>query len=166
MTPSTGVSAVSADADLTIKELLAYRISRVANVISRSAALRFKREFGVTLGEWRIVGLLGSDAPLTVNRLARLAALDKAQMSRAVTKLSDRGLIRREYGAGRSTVLNLTEQGQAVYAGLIHAANERDQLFLDALTPHEQDVLESALERLAVLANELEARERELDADD
>lgn len=163
MSQQAGVSAGPDGAELTIKELLAYRISRVANAISRSAALRFRREFGVTLGEWRIVALLGSDAPLTLNRLARLAALDKAQMSRAVAKLGDRGLIRREYGAGRSTVLSLTEQGQAVYCGLIRIANERDRLFLDTLTAHELNVLEGALERLAVVTDELERRERELD---
>ena len=35
---------------LPITELLSYRLSRVANALSRSAALRYRREFDVSLG--------------------------------------------------------------------------------------------------------------------
>lgn len=148
---------------VTIKELLSYRISRVANAMSRSAALRYRRDFNVSLGEWRIIALLGSDAPLTHNNLARLAALDKAQMSRAVTKLSNRGLILREFGAGRTTILSLTRKGQKLYDGLIGAANERDEAFLACLTPRERTVLDSALKKLSSFASALESSERQAD---
>jgi DNA-binding MarR family transcriptional regulator len=144
---------------LTIRELLSYRLHSVANAISRSAALRYRREFGVSLGEWRTLALLGAHAPLTLNHLARLAALDKAQMSRMVTKLADRDFVRRENGAGRSTQLTLTRRGKSVYRGLIEAANERDAAFLACLTPHEQEVLDSALTKLATLARALESAE-------
>lgn len=146
---------------VTIKELLSYRISRVANAMSRSAALRYRREFGVSLSEWRIIALLGSDAPLTVNRLARLAALDKAQMSRTVASLSDRGLIFRRLGPGRTTVLTLTDNGLRLYDGLITAANERDRAFLACLTATERRALDSALEKLGSFASTAEHAERE-----
>lgn len=146
---------------VTIKELLSYRISRVANALSRSAALRYRREFGVSLSEWRSIALLGSDAPLTVNKLARLAALDKAQMSRTVASLSDRGLILRQVGPGRSTVLTLTENGRRLYDGLITAAYERDSAFLACLTARERRALDSALEKLGSFASTVEHAERE-----
>lgn len=148
---------------VTIKELLSYRISRVANALSRSAALRYRREFGVSLSEWRIIALLGSDAPLTVNRLARLAALDKAQMSRTVASLSDRGLVLRRLGPGRTTVLTLTDNGLRLYDGLITAANERDRGFLACLTAKERTALDSALEKLGAFASTVESAEREAD---
>lgn len=144
---------------LTITELLSFRLHSVANAISRSAALRYRREFDVSLGEWRTIALLGARAPLTLNRLAGLAALDKAQMSRMVSKLVERGLVQRKEGAGRSTQLTLTRKGQSVYRGLIAAANERDAAFLTCLTPHEQEVLDSALTKLATLARALESAE-------
>ncbi|MEU6610243.1 MarR family transcriptional regulator [Streptomyces shenzhenensis] len=149
----------SKGARLTITELLSFRLHSVANAISRSAALRYRREFDVSLGEWRTIALLGARAPLTLNRLARLAALDKAQMSRMVSKLAERGFVQREDGAGRSTQLTLTRRGQSVYRGLIAAANERDAAFLTCLTPHEQEVLDSALTKLATLARALESAE-------
>nr|CEL12957.1 Transcriptional regulator, MarR family [Kibdelosporangium sp. MJ126-NF4]CTQ98642.1 Transcriptional regulator, MarR family [Kibdelosporangium sp. MJ126-NF4] len=144
---------------LPIHGLLSYRLSRVANTMSRSAALRYRREFDVSLGEWRTIALLGADAPLTLNKLARLAALDKAQMSRVVAKLSERGLVLRELGAGRTTQLTLTRKGAALYRGLIDAANERDQAFLVCLTEQERQVLDTALDKLGTLARALERAE-------
>ena len=147
-------------APITITELLSYRLSRAARALSRSAALRYRREFGVSLGEWRTLALLGAVAPETVNRLARLAGLDKAQMSRVVSKLADRGLISRTLGPGRTTELSLTPDGEAVYRGLIAAANERNEAFMACLEPVEREALATALTKLTALARSLEHAER------
>ncbi|KAA9161641.1 MarR family transcriptional regulator [Amycolatopsis acidicola] len=144
---------------VTITELLSFRLHQVANAISRSAATRYRRDFDVSLGEWRTIALLGAEAPLSLNRLARLASLDKGQMSRVVTKLDERGLLLRESGAGRTTQLSLSRKGKALYKGLIEAANERNDAFLVCLTEQERQVLDSALTKLATLARALERQE-------
>ncbi|MFD9895940.1 MarR family winged helix-turn-helix transcriptional regulator [Amycolatopsis sp. NPDC059027] len=144
---------------LSISELLSYRMHRVANAISRSAATRYRRDFDVSLGEWRTLALLGEDSPLTLNKLAARAGLDKAQMSRVVAKLDERGLLVRESGAGRSTRLSLSRKGKSLYQGLIEAANERNEAFLVCLTPAERDALDSALDKLGKLAKALESQQ-------
>ncbi|WP_158880230.1 MarR family winged helix-turn-helix transcriptional regulator [Amycolatopsis anabasis] len=151
---------------LPISELLSYRLSRTSSALSRSAALRYRREFDVSLGEWRAIALIAADATLTLNRLARRAGLDKAQMSRVVTKLAERGLVDRTPGSGRTSQLSLTSEGQKVYRGLIGAANERDATFLGLLSRHEREVLDRALGKLADLALELERQERDALGDD
>lgn len=143
-----------------IQELLSYRLSRVANAMSRSAALRWRREFDVSVGEWRAIALLGATSPLTLNRLARQAALDKAQMSRVVSKLAEQRLVVRRFGAGRTTELSLTRKGRLLYNRLIAAANERNDAFLLCLTERERKVLGSALDKLGTLAREFERSER------
>ena len=145
---------------LPIRQLLSYRLHRVANALSRSAAIRYRREFNVSLQEWRTIALLGADEPLTVNRLARLAGLDKAQMSRVATKLAEGGYVDREPGPGRTTQLTLTRSGRSLYKGLIAAANDRNDAFLVTLTEQEQEVLDSALRKLSTLAKALERSER------
>ena len=129
--------------ELTIRDLVSYRLSRTASLMSRGAALRYRRGFDVSLGEWRAVALLAAGAPQSLMQLARAAALDKAQMSRVVTSLVSRGFVQRD-GA-----LSLTNAGRAVYAGLIEAAAERDRAFRAALEPEELRVLDRALEKLA-----------------
>ena len=46
-----------------IRDLLSYRLHEVANLLSRGAELRYRREFGVSLWEWRTIALLGARRP-------------------------------------------------------------------------------------------------------
>lgn len=69
---------------LGIRDLLSYRLSRTAGLMSRGAALRYRREPNVSLGEWRAIALLADGAPQSLMQLARVAGLDKARMSRVV----------------------------------------------------------------------------------
>ena len=78
----------------TIRQLLSYRLHVVANLLSRGAEMRYRREHDVSLWEWRTVALLGADAPQSLATLARAAGVDKAQMSRVVSGLAARGVQR------------------------------------------------------------------------
>ena len=145
--------AVDNEDRITIRDLLSYQVSRTANAMSRSAALRFAG-FGVTLQEWRTLALLAAGAPLGLNELARAAGLDKAQMSRAVSALIARELVqkRASEAGGRSTSLTLCLRGRALYGDLIAAAAERDRAFRACLSDEEQTVLHSALRKLQSVA--------------
>ena len=135
----------------TIRDLISYRLARASSLMSRGAALRYRREFGVSLGEWRALALLAAGAPQSMMELTRAAGLDKAQMSRVVTSLIVRGLVVRNSSpeTARGGVLSLTSDGHDVYTGLIAAASERDRAFRCALAPEELAVLETALDKLA-----------------
>ena len=79
-----------------IQDLLSYKLHRVANLLSRGAELRYRREFGVSLWEWRSIALLGAvTEPLSLNHLAHAAGIHKSQMSRVVSGLTDRKLVLR-----------------------------------------------------------------------
>lgn len=136
----------------TIKELLSYRLHRVANLLSRGAELRYRREFGVSLWEWRTLALLGgAQSPLSLNELANAAGVDKSQMSRVVSGLSGRKLVLRadDKADGRGVKLRLSSAGRKIYDGLIAAAAERNDAFLGCLSAREQACLEGALDKLA-----------------
>src|ERR1700752_810675 len=92
-----------------IRELLSYRLHRVANLLSRGAEMRYRREFGVSLWEWRTVALLGgAHEPQSLNDLARAAGVDKAQMSRVVSGLRARRLVSRETDANDARGIRLS----------------------------------------------------------
>jgi DNA-binding MarR family transcriptional regulator len=149
--PGNSKAKDAAGGPATIRELLSFKLHVVANLLSRGAALRYKREFGVSLMEWRTLALLGGGDPLSLNELAKLAGLDKSQMSRVVAGLTERGLILRAVDSedARGVRLSLTAGGRKVYAGLIHAANERNDAFLAALDAKERQILEGVLDKLA-----------------
>jgi DNA-binding MarR family transcriptional regulator len=170
--PSPGTAARRADPPLVIHDLLSYRLGRAANLVSRSAAMRYRREFDVSLGEWRALALLAAGgpangAPVSLNDLARAAGLDKAQMSRVVAGLIQRGLILRRMSlrGGRMVALTLTKAGARIYEGLIAAAAERDAMFRACLTPAELAALETALGKLAAEARRAMHGEPDQDED-
>jgi DNA-binding MarR family transcriptional regulator len=148
-----------------IRDLLSYRVHVVANLLSRGAELRYRREFGVSLWEWRTIALLGaSDEALSLGHLARAAGIDKSQMSRVVSGLAKRRVVLRsaDPGDGRGVRLALTKTGERLYAGLIRAAGQRDEKFRNCLTKEEKEALERALTKLAGQARALIEAERAL----
>jgi DNA-binding MarR family transcriptional regulator len=143
-----------------IRELISYRLHTVANLLSRGAELRYRREFGVSLWEWRTIALLGAvTAPLSLNHLAHAAGIHKSQMSRVVSGLTRRKLVLRAAN-GREVALTLTKPGRRLYEGLISAASERDETFNRCLSRNEKEVFDRCLSKLAGEARALIQRER------
>ncbi|OGA39112.1 MAG: hypothetical protein A3G28_03920 [Betaproteobacteria bacterium RIFCSPLOWO2_12_FULL_68_19] len=148
----------------TIKELLSYRLHQVANLLSRGAEMRYRREFGVSLWEWRTVALLGGAGEAqSLNDLARAAGTDKGQMSRVVSGLTGRKIVFRRTDANdaRGIRLSLTRAGRKLYQGLIGAAAERNRAFLGCLSARERDCLEQAMAKLAREARSFIQKERQ-----
>jgi DNA-binding MarR family transcriptional regulator len=146
-----------------IRDLLSYRLHVVANLLSRGAELRYRREFGVSLWEWRTIALLGAvTEPLSFNHLAHAAGVHKSQMSRVVSGLVRRRLVVREPlpGDARGIRLALTRTGRKLYEGLIRAAAERDAAFRGCLSKAETRVFDRALSKLAGQAREFIVREK------
>jgi len=146
-----------------IRELISYRLHTVANLLSRGAELRYRREFGVSLWEWRTVALLGAvSEPLSLNHLSHAAGIHKSQMSRVVSGLAKRRLVLREANSddARGVHLTLTRAGRKLYEGLIRAATERDETFNSCLSRNEKEVLDRCLSKLAGQARDLIQKEK------
>jgi DNA-binding MarR family transcriptional regulator len=145
-----------------IRDLLSYRLHLVAHLLARGAELRYRREFGVSLWEWRTIALLGGTRePQSLSALAAAAGIDKSQMSRVISGLTSRRLVLRAIDAddARGVRLTLTRAGRHLYQGLIRAAAERNDAFLACLGARERAALEDALDKLAARAKEFIGRE-------
>ena len=146
-----------------IRDLLSYRLHVVANLLSRGAELRYRREFGVSLWEWRTIALLGAvREPLSLNHLAHAAGIHKSQMSRVVSGLAKRGVVKRasDPADARGVHLALSKSGRRIYDALIRAAAERDAAFRGCLSEKEHAVFDRALTKLAGQARDLIQREK------
>jgi DNA-binding MarR family transcriptional regulator len=147
-----------------IRDLLSYRLHVVANLLSRGAELRYRREFGVSLWEWRTLALLGAvTEPLSLNHLAHAAGIHKSQMSRVVSGLTQRKLVLRaaDLNDGRGVRLTLSRSGRKLYEGLIGAAAQRDRVFRSCLSTEEKQVFETVLAKLAGQARAFIQQEKE-----
>lgn len=146
----------------TIRDLLAYRLHVVANTISRSAAARYRREFDVTLGEWRTIALLAGYGPLGLNQLARQSGVDRGQISRIVAGLTERNFVTGTHDLkGKPVSLSLTAKGRKLFQGLFDAALDRDEVFLGALSAKEREQFDAMLNKILDVARRVENVERD-----
>lgn len=151
-----------------ITDLLSSRLHNLAGLSAASASLRVQRKFGLTLLEWRSIGMLGAYAPLSLKELARRAALDKSYASRTVSALIERGLIvsERSDTDARAVLLSLTKAGDALYRKVIVDANARNERLLRPLSAEQRRVLMEMLAVLTTSARDVLDEERRAAAGD
>jgi DNA-binding MarR family transcriptional regulator len=134
--------------------LLSYEVNSTSDVLRRSAALRFRREHDVSLMEWRTLALIEHLQPVTLRALTDYSSTDKAQISRIVSGLIERGMVKRkaDKSDARSALLSLSEEGRMKIKGLARAARARDRVFRAVLDDGEAEKLVAALRKLKARA--------------
>lgn len=139
------------------RPLLSYEINSTSDVLRRSAALRFRREHDVSLMEWRTLARIEALEPVTLRELVAQSTNDKAQLSRIVSALAERGLVDRRAHAtdARSAQLRLSAAGRKLIRRLAASAQDRDREFRACLTPQEVALLSDMLARLKVRAQQM-----------
>lgn len=135
---------------LVLDEFLPYRLAVLSNTISRSLARLYERRFGVSVGEWRVMANLARFGPLSANGVCDRSAMDKVQVSRAVAKAVEGGLIDRAIDPydRRRSVLTLTDKGRAIHDQILPLAEEFQNYLTSALSQEENEHLQDALGRL------------------
>jgi len=145
-----------------LSRLFTYNLSLLANMLSRGAAARYSREFGVTLMEWRVIGSLALDAPLSLQQISHRFDLDKGQSSRTVTGLLERGLVHRSVNGDdrRSIELKLTPSGWRLYSRILLSARSRSERLLGCLDAAERNAFLRSFARLMAEARTIYTEER------
>lgn len=153
------------DADMSqplqLDRYLPYRLSVLSNTVSGAIARLYETEFGLTISEWRILAVLGpaaaGNSPLSANEVAGQTRMDKVQVSRAVARLLDKGLLRRSVAADdrRRTELSLSRRGEKVYDRVAPRTVDWEQRLLANLRPQELEQFDRTLTKLQAIADEM-----------
>lgn len=135
---------------LNLKAFLPYRLSIVTNRISASFARLYSEKFNLSIPEWRVMAVLGQQPGLSADTVCGETEMDKVPVSRAVTKLLDKGLLSREFSGKdrRRSILSLSPAGYGMYAQIVPLALAYEAELKAALTPDEQSQLDALLEKL------------------
>ena len=141
--------AILAD-DATIEDFLTYRI-RVLYLLSGRKTTRYLAgRFDLTLVEWWLLSQLAIHSPATVSDMVDLTKHDKAQVSRSLRQLHNRGYAERQKHPddARSVFYKITRLGMEVYKEILpnRVAVQRD--ILKVLDRNERQVVEKALDKL------------------
>ena len=136
---------------LDLKKFLPYQLSVVTNRISASFARLYSEKFNLSIPEWRVMAVLGQQPGLSADEVSSETEMDKVPVSRAVTKLLDKGLLNRDFSGldRRRSILRLSEAGYAMYSQIVPLALSYEAELKAALAEQEQAQLEVLLKKLS-----------------
>ncbi|MEM6465151.1 MAG: MarR family winged helix-turn-helix transcriptional regulator [Pseudomonadota bacterium] len=145
MTQSNG-----SDAPLPLHRFLTYRMARVQSKLNTQASRLLRAKAGLSLAQWRILALIGSNPGARSTDLTRISAMDKGQFSRKLKTLVDDRLVTVTMAAEdhRTMKLELSESGQALFERTLPHMRERQMALSSLLAPEEEEMFFRVLDRL------------------
>lgn len=130
-----------------LNEYVPCQLATLAQSIMRSVASLFEDRYGISLSEWKVLAIIRDKPGQSAVSVARLAQLDTVAVSRAVTKLLDRGLVQRELDSEdrRRSVLDVSADGEQLHDQIAPLASKLEANLLDELSEEEQRVFAKAI---------------------
>jgi DNA-binding MarR family transcriptional regulator len=152
-----------AEGAFELADFLPYRIAVLSERVSRRLSLIYGAEAGITVAEWRVLVHLARCHQVSVREIHDCVNLDKPRVSRAVTRLTEAGLVAKTGSATDQRLLSisLTDEGHALLGNILPRARAYEDRLMSGLTPAEQITLVQIMEKLhKVLDADPEARPR------
>jgi DNA-binding MarR family transcriptional regulator len=145
-----------AAAGLVLDRFVPYRLSVLSNTVSRAIARIYAERFKLAIPDWRVMAVLGQEAPLSARDVCARTAMDKVRVSRALGRLIERGIVVRTVAERdrRRSVLSLSAAGEAIYAEIAPLALNAEAKLLDELSEEERHLLDLLLRKLLDRAGE------------
>lgn len=133
-----------------IRDMLMYRIARLATIGDRTGQMVISRKFGLNVGDWRVFGAVHALAPVTLAGLARELYIDKGQLSRTVSGLIEAGLVshRESPSDRRQNFFETTAKGRKLHGEVLAYITRRNVELLGDLDPSEQIEFDRLLDKV------------------
>jgi DNA-binding MarR family transcriptional regulator len=147
---------------LPLEQRFGYRVGMITRVLSQHMLLYVTREQGLNLAEYRIMTVLAHQKAPSIRDIAANTQFDKAHVTRALTELAARGLVKQAVDRKdrRLRVVELTRAGRAKIAATVPFVIERQRRLEGRFTAHELRALWRALDVLQEEAERMLAEEQ------
>ena len=142
---------------IDLDHFLPYRLSVLTNLVSSAIADAYRRRFGLSVPEWRVLAVLARHPGLSAAEVAERTRMDAVAVSRAVARLLGAGRLRRAVSRDdrRRSVLSVSAAGAAVYREVAPIALGYERELLASLSTAERAALDRVLELLTARAQSL-----------
>lgn len=142
--------ARAADRVFVLENYVPFRLSVLANRMTRAVSRVYMQRFHLAAPEWRTLAVLGRFGAMSANGVVERTAMDKVRVSRAIGRLLELGYITRKTDTEdrRRAVLELTAAGHAVYRQIVPRALAVEEDLMHALTRDERNAFGSLLAKL------------------
>ncbi|MEJ7932308.1 MarR family winged helix-turn-helix transcriptional regulator [Ramlibacter sp. AN1015] len=139
------------------ESLITYRVSVLAQVLSRLVDASVRDTLGLTSRQWRVLVILNRLGTSSSGEVARTANYDHSQVSRVTSELVEKGVITQvsDPGDRRKQLLALTPAGIDLLRNGLPGSLEREARLRSRLSDGEYEVFIRALKVLEDEALEL-----------
>jgi DNA-binding MarR family transcriptional regulator len=112
-----------------LNEFLPYRMLVVTNKVTQVFAARYKKEFGITVPESRVINVVGRNSPLSSWEICEQTTMNKTRVSVAITNLVNTGILAKQVHPvdQRQLELTLTRKGETLRKKMVVIALEMEQ---------------------------------------
>lgn len=149
---------------LIVHEFLTVKLSALISSMKRKVTASYARPAGLSVPEWRLLALIAEDGTISFGALVVQSTTDKAQVSRTIKDLEQRGLIAilpETPNDRKRLACSITPAGQALHDTIIGTARRMQAEVICQLDPTERDQFYHALTRLqAFMDDDFEAEAR------
>jgi DNA-binding MarR family transcriptional regulator len=139
-------------APIELEKFVPYQLSIVSNTVSEEIAREYRERFDLGTTEWRVMAVLArhDGEGLSARAVARLTAMDKVAISRALARLVAKGRVLRRTHRGdkRRSVLRLSAAGWRIHDAVAPLARRHEREFLERLDDGERRSLAQILDKL------------------
>ena len=148
--PYTAIMATRKPKPLALDRYASYRLHLITKLSDKTSATAYVEKLRLSLSEGRCLAAMGQYEPLSVQELARLANLNKANASRASDALAQRGIAVKSANQtdGRGVVLTLTPAGRTLWGQTMRLIQQRNEQIFSCLTPDELATFDKALDKI------------------
>jgi DNA-binding MarR family transcriptional regulator len=156
--PSRTASTRRGLAEEVLEQRASFLMGAIANKLVNAGSAICRRHFAIGFTEWRALVMLALE-PAAAKRICAVVGLDKAAISRALSSLEKKGLIRptADTASRRSRAYALTDEGAVLYRRMLVASREQERRLLAGLQPQEVPALLDMLRRVLAQIPEVEA---------
>lgn len=139
-----------------LEKFFPYKVRIFYRAVSERVADIYKERYGLSVQEWRIMAVLGPTKGLSASEMVQRSSMDKVTISRAISKLTDRGYINQEANPrdGRRVTLQLSEEGRTLFDELVPQVLDVEQLLLADLSPDERTQLSELMRKVRLAAED------------
>lgn len=139
------------------RQLIAYRILSLSALLNRGIETVLDTEAGLSVRQWRVLLCLANYGASSVQRIADFCRYDKSQVSRAVSELQARKLVRSKPSPedGRSIVVSMTAAGRRLYEQALPLSLARQDELTRCLTTSQLKEFEKTVDLLTRQAEDM-----------
>ncbi len=122
------------------EESIFFTMLSIVNLTAQPFSRVYQRKFDITLNEWRVIRIIHNWPDITQHAIAYHVGIDQMMISRIVNRLlMKRRIIRRvNPRKRREHLIQLSAQGQKLYAMIAQASKEREELLVATLSPRKR----------------------------